>query len=220
MRQDQSQNPENVLAKKKGRKALRKAALIVAMGVDPKHHKNHKKASVVEKLSAKEKINSWLHKHYVHSVLNFLLISDLLLLAIGMNVELHYKDSIISDYKNACEGGGAEGECEFEGNHDLHTTELVIIYVSVVILTIFLMDNLGLLFANGIDFLRNPFCVMDLFVVVVSIYFELSHGSDSWVGFLVLGRTWRFVRIGHGIYELNHEQHEIHHSESNNNNSI
>ena len=84
----------------------------------------------------------------------------------------------------------------------------VIIMISVVILSIFLLDNLGLLWANGMDFLRNPFCVLDLFVVIVSIYFEMSHGGNDWVGILVMARSWRFIRIGHGLYELNHGEHE------------
>ena len=171
----------------------------------------------------KLKLNAWLHKHYVHTMLNLLLIADLLLLAISMNVELHFKDSIIDGYKVKCFataekmpgsrmlGGGDNGDdgvCVVHGDESLHDIERLIIKVSVCILGIFLLDNLGLLFANGMAFVKNPFCLADLIVVIVSIYFELSHsGSDAWIGMLVIQRTWRFIRIGHGLYELGHEEH-------------
>ena len=58
-------------------------------------------------------------------------------------------------------------------------------------------------------FLKNAFCVADLVVVVVSIWFELQGGGDQlWVGMLIVGRTWRFVRIGHGLFELGHHEEE------------
>jgi len=59
--------------------------------------------------------------------------SDLILLAVGMNVELHFKDSIIDEYKEACLEDHEKGHrllsldggvCVFGGNISLHTVEV------------------------------------------------------------------------------------------------
>ena len=67
-------------------------------------------------------------------------------------------------------------------------------------------------------FLALFYC-FDFFVVTVSLGLEISflilHETqvEFLVGLLILGRLWRFVRIGHGIFEATYElstreQHE------------
>ena len=143
-----------------GKRGLRSVVITqMAFGLHP----IHEEVTSVTELTWTRSLNAYLHRHYVHTFLNGLLIVDLLLLAISMNVELHFKDSIIKAHERKCEegseGGGDghrllegdphAGACSVHGNPALHNAERVIISFSVAILVIFLIDNLLLLFCNG-----------------------------------------------------------------------
>jgi len=57
-------------------------------------------------------------------------------------------------------------------------------------------------------FFRQVFYALDYFIVTVSLALEIvfyTIGDEvlaSLIGLVILGRIWRFVRIGHGILEL------------------
>ena len=55
------------------------------------------------------------------------------------------------------------------------------------------------------EFFQKPMEIMDFFVVALSLYFELAKDTFA-AGVLLLSRTWRFVRVIHGMVELEHEQ--------------
>lgn len=67
-------------------------------------------------------------------------------------------------------------------------------------------------------FFRQAFYAVDFFVISTSLILELvfhfhtGQDADELVGFAVVFRLWRFVRIGHGIVEvtaeLGHQQYK------------
>jgi hypothetical protein len=56
------------------------------------------------------------------------------------------------------------------------------------------------------SFFTHPLYVLDFFIVAVSlaleVTFQVIHEDDigALLGLLVIGRIWRFVRIGHGLF--------------------
>lgn len=168
-------------------------------------------------------LNSMLHGSKVHHALNILLLCDLAALMCGMILELHYVESERDDFKDAlincvqnrtlCPDLNHMGHY---GHHSLHEWCHLTEYLSVAILGVFLLENLGLIVANGCQFFKNPWHVLDIVVVVVSLAFELremipgadDEGDGEAVGLLVLARSWRFIRIGHGVHEMDETEEE------------
>lgn len=94
----------------------------------------------------------------------------------------------------------------------VHTTHLVLQSMTLVILSIFSCELFLLMAAMGVRaFFSNIYYCFDLFVVVTSLVLEivvmtLQDGQvEIFIGLLVFGRIWRFIRIGHGIFEATHE---------------
>lgn len=111
-----------------------------------------------------------------------------------------------------------EATCDSHKWHTVHVIEDVLICVTISILTVFFIELNALMIAitPGIYF-RQMFYALDYFIVTISLGLEVmffSLGDDalaSLVGLVIVGRLWRFVRIGHGIVEIAeemaHEQH-------------
>ncbi|XP_061118997.1 voltage-gated hydrogen channel 1-like [Conger conger] len=76
-------------------------------------------------------------------------------------------------------------------------------YLSLVILTFFMVELAGKLYAYRLEFFRHKFEVFDAVVVVVSFVLDLvyvsSEGSFDGMGLLILLRLWRVARIVNGI---------------------
>jgi hypothetical protein len=171
----------------------------------------------------RNKLNSALGSEVVHTILNTLLVFDLLTVVVGMLLEQQHSDTQVHDIRQAfksciknhklCPSLDHLGHY---GAHSLHEWAELMEYLSLTILLVFLLENVLLLIANGYKFLRNPWHTLDLVVVVVSIGFELDAimvtGDNAVVGLVVLARLWRFIRIGHGLHEILHDVHE--HEES------
>ena len=94
----------------------------------------------------------------------------------------------------------------------VHTAHVVLQSMTLVILSIFSCELLILMAAMGLRvFFSNVFYCFDLFVVAISLVLEIvvmtwQEGQvEIFVGLLIFGRVWRFVRIGHGIFEATHE---------------
>lgn len=100
-------------------------------------------------------------------------------------------------------------ECDPNARAAVRVLHDVLLYLSLTISFIFLAELLALAAIERITFLRNPFYVADLVIIVVAIFLELylkSISKDSQAalaGLLVLSRSWRFIRIGHGLYSVN-----------------
>eukprot|EP00966_Prymnesium_polylepis_P059634 1382729-Prymnesium_polylepis.1 len=84
-------------------------------------------------------------------------------------------------------------------------------YVSVTILGAFAVELVLLMCVLGLHFARQPLYMLDAAVVgtalVVEVYLR-GHGhnpSGELAGLLIFARSWRFVRIGHGLSTSVHE---------------
>jgi len=95
------------------------------------------------------------------------------------------------------------------GNVALHNAEVVLIYVSVVILSIFLLEHALEAFATSLKSLSDWKNVFDIAIVMVSLGLEVGALSEQKItvsaGAIVLARLWRFVRIVHGTAEITEE---------------
>jgi hypothetical protein len=107
------------------------------------------------------------------------------------------------DYEAGCD------EHKYEG---VHTTEEVLFALTMTILFVFFIElNVSMAALGPGVFFRQLFYLLDYFIVGTSIALELTFYllSDdtvqSVVGLLVIGRIWRFVRIGHGLIEVTAE---------------
>merc|ERR1711998_723310 len=83
----------------------------------------------------------------------------------------------------------------------LHTLEQALAEVSLSILVVFAIENVLLLAALRTAFLLNFFHTLDLVVVVLSITFEVMFSAHPEGWLLIIARSWRFARIGHGFVE-------------------
>mmetsp|Transcript_6223 Transcript_6223/g.12408 ORF Transcript_6223/g.12408 Transcript_6223/m.12408 type:complete len:347 (+) Transcript_6223:62-1102(+) len=121
-----------------------------------------------------------------------------------------------------CEEGtyetGAPAACD-EHQHDIVTVaHKVLLWLSVSILSVFMLELLALTAALGAKFFRNRLYVLDFLVVSISLTLEVVVGAvlgpgDFTIapGIIILVRIWRFVRILHGtsitVYEVGHDEH-------------
>lgn len=102
---------------------------------------------------------------------------------------------------------------KYDGAHTLHD---MLFSISVTVLSCFQAELLLLSTALGSLFFRNPLYLLDSVVIASSLTLELwLHAlgpakltDEDLSSFLVVGRLWRFLRIGHGIYATSHKSSE------------
>ncbi|XP_030625518.1 voltage-gated hydrogen channel 1 [Chanos chanos] len=88
-------------------------------------------------------------------------------------------------------------------------------YLSLALLTFFMMEIVGKLYAYRMEFFKHKFEVFDAIVVVVSFILDIVYiskeGAFDGMGFLILLRLWRVARIINGILVSvkNRAQHKI-----------
>ncbi|CAL8335386.1 unnamed protein product [Merluccius merluccius] len=84
-----------------------------------------------------------------------------------------------------------------------HVAPQVFHYLSLALLTFFMVELAGKLYAYQLEFFQHKFEVIDGVVVVVSfvldIVFISNEDAFDAVGFLILLRLWRVARIVNGI---------------------
>jgi len=111
---------------------------------------------------------------------------------------------------------GAKAGCDEHQRAWLHTTHVILFYITIVILVTFFIEVMTMLLALGSKlFFSHPLYVLDLVVITLALVLELTfHNLDQddlgqLLGLLIIGRLWRLVRIGHGLvsttYEVGHE---------------
>uniref|UniRef100_A0A7S3YUZ7 Hydrogen voltage-gated channel 1 n=1 Tax=Lotharella globosa TaxID=91324 RepID=A0A7S3YUZ7_9EUKA len=169
-----------------------------------------------------QRLNRFLHDWRTHLVLNVLLILDVIFIIVGISLELAFLESEVNDLESQCEDVSEDlrEECSSHpGNTRLEDAAKGIEYASLAILILFAIDNMLLLVANGWGFFKCPLYVFDTLVIFAAIILEvtLANGKGSPAGILVVVRTWRFIRIGHGVFETSHEVEAKHHDEIVNN---
>jgi len=114
-------------------------------------------------------------------------------------------------------GCGHVGQSSHFGNHDIHLAEVNLTYISVGILTVFFIEQLLLIIELKSEYCK-PMFILDLFVISSSLALELfvilSGKVGSGSGLLVMARTWRFARVGHGVMAAQEEMEAIEEDES------
>jgi hypothetical protein len=105
-----------------------------------------------------------------------------------------------------------EAGCDKHKYEGVHTTEEVLFALTMTILFVFFIElNVSMAALGPGVFFRQLFYLLDYFIVGTSIalemtfYFLSDDTVQSLVGLLVIGRIWRFVRIGHGLVEVTAE---------------
>lgn len=152
-----------------------------------------------------------------------LLVLDICLVVVcGILVTLY-----ISSKFNDCEAvvascglsvASLDNEClhPHYGNHTYHEVEHVLAIVSIGILCIFLSAHLLEFYVQGIDYFKHWQNIPDLFIVLVSLVLEIvavsTSGAYIATGLVIIGRIWRFVRVGHGVIEGTHLKHDATHA--------
>lgn len=98
------------------------------------------------------------------------------------------------------------GDCDPHKWHAVHVAHDVLFWTTIAILSIFLVENAVLMVVLGLRaFFSRLLYVFDLFIVVVSLVLEITFrvlsqdDVSEFVGLLIIGRVWRFVRVGHGL---------------------
>ena len=118
----------------------------------------------------------------------------------------------ICEYPSVIEDVSYPAGCDEHRHSGVHTVEEVLFYLTILILSIFMIElNCAMLALSPSIFFRQFFFALDYFIITVSLVMEITFHvlSDdlyqSLSGLLVIFRIWRFVRIGHGIVELTNE---------------
>lgn len=79
-------------------------------------------------------------------------------------------------------------------------------YLSLALLTFFMVELVGKLYAYRLEFFQHKFEVFDGLVVTVSFVLDIVFISNEdaldGMGFLILLRLWRVARILNGRYNL------------------
>jgi hypothetical protein len=91
------------------------------------------------------------------------------------------------------------------GSPVVHDAHMGVAYISLTILSTFMVENLLLMFCLGRRFFKSWMSMLDLFIIGTSIGLEVVFISDPEDGALAVARTWRFARIFHGFYEYNRD---------------
>ncbi|KAM9522844.1 voltage-gated hydrogen channel 1-like isoform 1-T3 [Salvelinus alpinus] len=81
-----------------------------------------------------------------------------------------------------------------------HIAPQVFHYLSLALLTFFMVELAGKLFAYQLEFFHHKFEVFDGLVVIVSFILDIVYiAIDAFMGLLILLRLWRVARIVNGI---------------------
>jgi len=96
------------------------------------------------------------------------------------------------------------------GNHDLHSAEVYLAWISVGILGFFLVEQVAMILELQSEYCK-PMFLLDLFVIVSSLLLEILVMNMAVGGLLVLARMWRFARVGHGVFASREQIEEIEH---------
>lgn len=98
------------------------------------------------------------------------------------------------------------GDCDSHKWHAVHVAHDALFWTTIAILSIFMAELTLLMVVLGLRaFFSRLMYVFDLFIVVVSLVLEITfHSLDQedvseFLGLLIIGRVWRFIRVGHGL---------------------
>lgn len=102
-----------------------------------------------------------------------------------------------------------EAGCDEHKWEKVHRAETTLLALTMTILSIFFVELTATMIALTPQvFFRQVFYTLDYIIVTVSLALEITFVKlseevlASLIGLIIIGRLWRFVRIGHGILEL------------------
>lgn len=102
--------------------------------------------------------------------------------------------------------------CDDHKWHTVHAVEKALFIMTMIILSCFFVElNTLMVVLKPNIFFRQLFYLMDYLIIGISLglelFFYLAHEelTSSLVGLLVIFRSWRYVRISHGIMEVTAE---------------
>lgn len=144
-------------------------------------------------------------------------IVDILCVILSILFEIQFLNSEVDDYEDVVESCQQEilvpssagvNSCDPDdmGKEFYDKAQHFVVVVSVVILGIFLLESFLLFIVKPLKFFMNKGRMFDLVVVVVALTLELFFEDSSVGGLVVVGRLWRFARIGHGVYVESKEE--------------
>jgi len=180
------------------------------------------------------RLDQFLAAKWLQVLMVTLLIIDMILVIVSLELQIMSQNALIQEYKR-CYGQynnvfavppGLNNGLNNPVNlpvcvpdthkaHNYHHVEQILAWFSVSILVVFLVENLLHIILLGLDYFQDFFYVLDLTVVTLSLILELVFLIDlipgaTVGGLLVIARTWRFARIAHGFYFLEHEDEHSH----------
>jgi hypothetical protein len=145
------------------------------------------------------------------------LFGELLVLSYFPHCSVIVRDAVSCCYHNnnsnhAGPNSTYSAGCDEERYHGVHLTEMTFFYMTITILSIFMIElTISMIALTPAIFFRQFFFALDFIIISVSLILEITFhvlGDDlyqSLSGLLVIIRIWRFIRIGHGIVELTNE---------------
>lgn len=105
-----------------------------------------------------------------------------------------------------------EAGCDEHKWERVHRTEMALLSLTLFILSVFFIElTVTMIALTPQVFFRQIFYTLDYFIVTVSLGLEITFVQlddeflASLIGLVIMGRLWRFVRIGHGIVELSED---------------
>mmetsp|Transcript_32166 Transcript_32166/g.91260 ORF Transcript_32166/g.91260 Transcript_32166/m.91260 type:complete len:318 (+) Transcript_32166:346-1299(+) len=178
----------------------------------------------------------FLHQHWVHTLATALLVMDLIIVVVSLELQIQIgrlegeammeclyefeeAKAVPRPFLNStCNPLGLH-TCEphespaYRQAETLHHVEMILAIISCVILSTFLLENILMLVALGFNYFRHIFFVLDFVVVSISLGLELwaiittqLNDVEAYLGILIIGRMWRFFRVAHGLYFLEHSE--------------
>mmetsp|Transcript_22227 Transcript_22227/g.32338 ORF Transcript_22227/g.32338 Transcript_22227/m.32338 type:complete len:185 (+) Transcript_22227:46-600(+) len=146
-------------------------------------------------LSLSDRVYHVLQSETAHFAILGLLVLDILVVVTLITLHIEYLKTEIDDYEGVvhrCERDSPSASCDNRdyGNQNLYSAEKYLLYVSISILSVFIVENLALFLAKPAHFISSPLRVFDFAVVVVSLALEISLRSDPEGGLLIIARVW------------------------------
>ncbi|XP_019617216.1 PREDICTED: voltage-gated hydrogen channel 1-like [Branchiostoma belcheri] len=156
----------------------------------------------------REKLLHVLHSTEFQVAVVILVIVDCILVVFELLIDLGGIKLCEEAVRAECESAGTTAtmtpaeEAEKEAECD-HPAPEILHYMSIAILTIFLIEIMFKVYAYQKDYLKHKMELFDAVVVIISFCFDVAYANheDAFdgIGLLVVLRLWRVTRIINGI---------------------
>jgi len=168
----------------------------------------------------RERLKHFIHGMTCHFVILGLVIVDLLIVVTGIILELQHLQSEVDDMHDKIHYCAHHDTCVDTGHYgkDIYKdVEKILADISIAILGIFIIENLLILIAEGVEYFTNFRDMwwhwLDFSVVIVSFSLEIHFRNNNRIeaGLLIIARLWRIARVGEGVMQAEVVFHEWEH---------